>query len=328
MNLLPAVLTILRLFGLVILGYGVFRVRVLQERLLPLLLGVMINLGFPLYSINRISAGWGQALEAGWQWMVWFFAAGAGMIALQFILGRILINRAPLLKTGQPRELLLLFALHNAGYIPLPIIGALVPGPVVVYMFYYVLAFNLLFWTVSVPLLEQSGSGRARFRLRVTPPLVGIILGIIIAAAGWYRFIPEFIEPVFSLAGSYAMDAILFVLGGTLSSIPRESLGDKPELWGLILYKQLLYPGVMLVAAWGLSRVLSEGLGLPDQVSRGIGLALIVEAAVPPATNSMIVTRRYGTQDQLHLAGAGTILTYAVSMVTLPVFIVLGLWVL
>ena len=320
MNFAPVAFAIGRLYLLVVAGYLIFRPSFLQHQVLPRLLKALLWVGFPLYSIDRINAGWAEAIALGWQGMVGFFLLGAGMIGFQFYLGRNLIRRVPGLRTDHPRELLVLFALHNAGYIPLAFLGVLVSDGIMVYLFYYVMAFNFLFWTFSIPLLEK---GNPRFTVRITPPLVGIFLGVILAATGWYRFVPEGFGAAFSLVGKISLDLILVVLGGTLAPLTFGSWKGYTELRWLVGIKLVAYPLFMTLVA--VVARYSLGLILPEEFAWGIGMVIIVEAAVPPGTNIMVVARAWASERQNEFLGGGMLLTYGASLVTLPLFVGLGI---
>ncbi len=312
-------LAISRLYGLVFLGFLLFQNQFLQTRVLNILLRGLIGFGFPLYSISRIHGGWRQALGFGWQGMLGFFLLGLGMVGFQFWLGRIIIKKVPALQTRHPRELLMLFALHNAGYLPLAFLGLVVVEGVMVYVFYYVMAFNVIFWTFSVPLLEE---GKPRFVFRITPPLAGILIGLFLAITDWYVFLPEWIRNSVWQAGGISLDLILIVLGGSLSVIPFRAWRGLTELRWLIGVKLLAYPLAVLLLVLMVSRI--AGRWMAPEIVWGSAMVIVVQASMPPATNLMIVTRRYGNPEQVGVIGGGMLMSYGVSLITLPFFLLLA----
>jgi len=192
------------------------------------------------------------------------------------MLGRFLVHRTRLLQTEHPRELVSLFAVHNAGYLPLPILSVFAPQSLMVYMFFFVLAFNLIFWTVAVSYM--SGRGRLVFRLNV--PIVGIFVGLLLAVFHLYRFVPSIIR---------------------------------------LPIKLLIFPALFMIAM-----IFVPLRGLPPGLAFGIRLGVVLQAAVPPATNLMIVAKAFGTEKQVHYTGSGIIVTYLSSLVTLPLFLFLS----
>lgn len=310
-------LTLARLFLLTGLGFAIFRGPILQDKILPFLLKLLLWVGFPMYSVSRIGTGWDQALEQGWVGMLAFFLLGCGMIGLQFLMGRALIRRFRPMKTDYPREILILFGLHNAGYLPLPIFNVLLPDWMMVYVFYYIVAFNLLFWTFSIPLLER---GSPRLTIRITPPLTGILFGIFLAASGLYGKLPEFLRAFMGRGGEIALDLILLLLGGTLAPIRFAGWKDLKELRWMALFRMLIYPLVASIVCLVLTRIVD--LGLDAAAMASLGLFVVIEAAMPPATNTMVVVRAYGDARQTEVIGGGMLICYAVSLVTLPLFLI------
>lgn len=312
-------IVLVRIFGLTAAGFIVFQLRFLQDRVLPPIVFVTVNVLFPMYSVYSLSAGWSEATSGGIVWMAIFFVACVLTIGLQTGVAFAVVNRTKIFATERPNQLRVLFAAHNAGYIPLPILGPLVSPSVLVYMFFYVLAFQLLFWTVALSAIR--GSGGVSFRLSM--PLVGIVVGLVVAATNTYRFMPAPIEFVFSFAGSYAMDFILVVLGGILAGIPRHHMRFRPEFGWFVVAKMIAFPALMVPVSW----LLTRGIADPN-LAFGIRLALVIEAAVPPATNIMIATKQFGQEEDVRYTGTAILVTYAAAAVTLPLFVTLTLYLL
>lgn len=313
----PILLAVGRLVGLTVLGFFLFKIPVLRRYLLPALLFLAINVLFPLYSIHNFPKGWDDAVAAGWPWMLGSFLACVAYIALQFALGRFVVRRLPVFPREHEKELVLLFAVQNAGYIPLPIIAALAPSAILVYMFFFVFAFNVVFWTVAVGAIADRG-GR-RFVFKPNMPVVGLLVGLVIAAFDLERYIPAFIDVPIGWAAGIALDLILVLLGGILGSIPSRRFRLRKEFLAFVLIKMVAYPAVFLVLA-----ALIPMPGLRPDIAAGIRLTLVLQAAVPPATNIMVATRAYGTSEEVDYLGAAVIVSYASMAITLPVFLLLS----
>ena len=328
-------LPVARLVAATLTGFLIFKIRVVQRHLLRPVVFTIVNIIFPLYFVHTMPSQWADGLEAGWGWMLVFFFAYLFFFVVQLGLGRLLINRTRLLATDHPQELLVLFAMHNAGYIPIPIIAALAPPAVSVYMSFYMMAFVLSFFTVAVWLIQgaahiRDARGRqadARsavpaashppLRFKLNAPIVGILTGLLLGVTGWYELVPGWVKLPFRWSATIALDAIMVVLGGVLAGIPAEGLSYRKEFGGLVLVKMVLYPAAVLGA---LALVPLSGLAPP--VASGIKLAFVVEAVVPPATNILVLTKAYGTRDQVEYAGAAIVTTYLASVVLLPLFLV------
>ncbi len=306
---------VLRLVLLAIAGFLIFRIPRLRERLLTPFTWTVVNLLLPAYFLAGLPAGWDEAIAAGWQWTIVFFAACFVMMGLQFLIGELLVRRLGSFASGFPRSTVALIGTHNAGYIPLPILAAVAPRAVLVYLFFYFLAYNIFFWTVSLSYLAGEERGRPRFRLN--PPLLGIAGGILLALTGaWPAFPPVLKVPLEAAAGS-ALPLVLVALGGLLATVPPEDLRFRPFFARIAFVKLILWPACFL----GIAALLPLG-GVPAPIAFGIRFALVLEAAVPPATNLIIAARAYGNREQVHFFGGAIVNTYLAAVVTLPLFLV------
>ena len=311
----PIFEAVLKLIGLALLGFTLFRIPVMGRRVLKPAIFTVMNILFPLYFLQRLPLGWEEAVNVGSQWLFIYFIAGFVMIGTQVVIARVLVRGQPLW-SHQPNSMIALFSIHNAGFIPLPIVEALAPPEISIYMFMFVLAFNIILWTAAVSLVSE---GPARFTPKLNPPLIGLIGGVLLANFNLSGYIPHFVRPLLEFSGEYALDLMLVMLGAVLATIPRRDLKYRPEFGRLVLLRFVLYPAVFI----GIAALLPlHGWGQPMQ--RGIRLSLILQAAVPPATNLLLVAKIYGTEKQVHYIGTGILITYLSAVITLPIFLVLA----
>ncbi len=336
----------LRLVLLTALGFVVFKIEPVRRRVLAPLLFLTLNVVLPLYFIHSFSENWGEVVHIGPAWMAAFFFGCLAIMLLQTAYGSWLTRRVGAFReSDHPRELIALFATHNAGYIPLPILAALAPPALQIYMFFVVLAFNLVFWSFAVSYISKTaddgqdgddegdetrrggsrvrGIARAgrwrRYLPRLNMPIVGVLSGLAIAVFDGYRFVPEPLAAGLAVNASLALDLVLVVLGGALASVPNTQLRYRPEFGAFVLYKLVVFPALFLLV---LSVIPVPGVG--GELEWGVRLAILLQAAVPPATNLMIVTKRYGDTEQLHFVGSAVLFTYLAAAVTLPGFMFLA----
>ena len=320
-----------RLLVATLAGYALFKIPWMSRHLTRGFVFAIVNIVFPLYFVHSLPSQWASGIAAGWQWMVIFFLLYIAFFAVQYGLARLLVNRVRLLRSEHPDELTVLFVMHNAGYIPIPIIAALAPPAVLVYMSFYTMAFVLGFFTIAVWIIQAAAATRAAThagessaprhsaRFKLNAPVVGILLGVILAATGIYARLPDWATLPFRAASFVALDAIMVALGAIIASIPKERLSFRPEFGGLVLYKMILFP----LAVVGIVALIPLR-GLAADVAAGIRMALIVQAAVPPATNIVVITKAFGTEEQTDYAGGAIVTTYLASIVLLPGFLILS----
>lgn len=310
----PIFTTILRLALLGVLGFFIFKPELIRKHVLKPAMFVVMKVLFPFHFIWNLPRGWQKAVDAGWYWLVIFFSAALVMIGLQVGISRFFIRKNGLLDTEQPRSMTALFAMHNAGFIPLPIMAALAPVEVNIYMFMYVLGFNLIFWSASIHLVRADAG---KFEFKVNAPLIGIVVGMVIAVFDLFQYIPAVLVPFIKFAGTYSLDLMMLLLGAVLATIPRSDFKYRPEFGRLIGIRFILYPLIVT----GFAALLPLG-SLSPALQWGLRLALIVQAAVPPATNNLLAVKLYGSPRQVHYIGTGILLTYLSALVTLPLFLV------
>lgn len=312
----PIFTAILRLAALGLIGFIVFKPEWMRKYALTPSMFIVMKVLFPLHFVWNLPRGWQRALDAGWYWLVIFFVASLGMIGFQTWVSRFFIRKGGLLETEQPRSMTALFAMHNAGFIPLPIMAALAPLEVNIYMFMYVLGFNLIFWSASHHLLREE---EGKFEFKLNAPLMGIAAGMVIAVFDLNHYIPAFLVPFIRFSGTYSLDLMMVLLGAVLVTIPHGDFKYRPEFGRLIGIRFILYPFIML----GIAALLPLG-SLSQELQWGLRLALVVQASVPPATNNLLAVKLYGGEGQVHYVGTGILLTYLSALITLPFFLVLA----
>ncbi|MCG8480744.1 MAG: AEC family transporter [Spirochaetales bacterium] len=299
------------------LGFVVFRAPWAQRRLLPPFLFIVLKVLFPFYFVVRIPAGWDSASALGWPVLLLLFVLCLAMMTVQGGLAR-LVTRIKAAAVSQPTSYVLLGAVHNAGFIPLPILERLAPQSILLGMFFYLLAFNVTFWALAVPIIQSGRLDLRRISIRINPPLVGMAIGFVVALTGVYRSVPDTVLSVAGRVGELALDGALIALGGALASI-REKLVFDREHWLFAAWRMVLYPAAMLFI------VALPWPGLDGSFGWGMRMLLVLQATVPPATQTMVVTRAIGTAEQLRYTGSMILFTYLVSLATIPLFVGLSL---
>ncbi|MFP4510742.1 MAG: AEC family transporter [Spirochaetaceae bacterium] len=305
-----------RLVLLAALGYLMFRPEFMRKHVLTPLVFTTINILFPFYFIANFGENWDSAAAVGPTWLIGAALLCGVMMGVQGMYMRRLVGRRFGIPTDHPAEVATLGALHNAGYIPIPIMQALFGGPVMIYLFFYTLGFNLIFWTIAVALVR---GGPKQFVFRLNAPTAGLVLGILLAATGWYDLIPGLLRRVMSLAGSISLDLVLVGLGGVLARISTQAGVDRTDWSRYVVYRSFAYPAAVLLFLW----VIPLG-GIPSAVAVALPVGIVLQASSPPATNLMLVAEAYGTHEQVEVFGRGVIVSYLASAVAIPVFVTLG----
>lgn len=295
------------------IGFVVFRHPWMQRRVFPAYLVLILSVLFPFYFVVRVPTGWESAAALGWPLLVTLFVLCVVMMGLQGWLGQV-IGRRRWASVSQPTSYVLIAAIHNAGFVPLPILERLAPEGVLLGMFFYLLAFNLTFWALAVPVIKTGHMDLRRISFRLNPPLVGMGIGFALAITGAHRLVPAPALDWGLRIGELALDGALVALGGALAGI-REPMRFRREHWIFAGWRMVAYPAAMLLV------VALPWPGLNGPLGWGLRMMLVLQATTPPATQTLVVTRAMGTVEQLHYTGGMILFSYLVSLVTIPLFV-------
>lgn len=248
------------------------------------------------------------------KWWV-FFSLSLVITAFGLLLGYLF--SFPLRDSQVKREFICLVGFQNSGYLPLALLGWIVPknelSNVLIYLFLFLLGFNLVIWSWGAYFL--SGHKLKRFSLPslFSPPVIATLIGFLFVMLKINSHIPKFVLSPLELLGNCSFPLAIVVVGASLAELYVVRPLDKKLLASLILTKLILMPLTGLV-------VLSY-----FRLPYFIGLLLILELAVPSATSLAVISRRYGHKEKI--VSQGIFFSHLISLFSLPLFLALFNWV-
>lgn len=216
------------------------------------------------------------------------------------------------------REFISLVGFQNAGYMPLILLNRIVSNneanTVLIYLFLFLLGFNLVIWSWGVYFL--SGQKRKDFSLGslFSPPVIAVLLGFLLVALKINPFIPGFVLGPLEMLGNCSFPLAVVVVGASLAELCLPAkLWDKRIIFKLILAKLIVLPllGLLLI----------RGLRPPYL----IGLLIILELAVPSANSLVVISRRYCQEEKI--ISQGIFFSHIASLVTIPLFLAIFNWI-
>ena len=219
--------------------------------------------------------------------------------------------------------------ISNSLYLPLPVILAVTPvefhDQAVVYISIVSLPSIIIMWTIGVKLLGGSAvvTGKERLKRVLNPPIVSLFAGILLSLIPGFRESarnePGGVIPLTTIfqAMNYLSRLLspmaMLILGGLIASAKNRSRIRIRYLLPLTLVRLILVPaGVYLIIQSGIT-------GIPALAAT----VLILVAAAPPATNHALIARRYN--GEWGLVASLQLITHVIALVTLPVWLSLGL---
>ena len=205
-------------------------------------------------------------------------------------------------------EFISLVRFQNAGYLPMNIAFFLfrpeIRDKFLVYIFLYLLGFNILMWSLGSFFIFKKRGERFKFRSVFTPPVTGTILALILIYLRAAQFIPEIIIAPLRMIGQISFVLSMVILGCWLAKVKLDSLKVQLPLVALAsLLKLIVLPFIFL------------GLTIIFNVYSLLGAFIVLQAAMPAAASLPIIAHRKGANSEfvsqavffMHIAGIITI---------------------
>lgn len=326
-SVLTVLNAIVKVFAIIGLGYWLKRRRAISDKTIDELARIMITAVIPCFLFVRVYREFSLAKIVHTYQMTLFAIA---LTLLAVILATI---TAYILRLEQNRRnsFIALTTFNNSGYLPIPLVYALLEKRTADEAAYYIAIFILftspLLWSWGVWLLSRRTAGRGNiFKIIFTPPAIGIVAGMICAViyppAGsaeamvlnqcspllqTLAFILNMVVSAAYLLGEATVPLAMIIIGTILASIELSKSIETVNLAALVFIKLILMPLIVLVFL----RLVS----LPPVME----LVMLIQAAVPPGGNLAIIARNYGGDSAF--VSTAQLITYIVTIFTLPCFL-------
>ena len=298
-------LAVLQIFILGALGYYLVKKDILPQDGLKSLSRLVIEIVFPALIFSRLIRDFSFSAYPDW----WVFPLISLAITISgFLIGAIFVG---FIKGAKHKtQFLSLSTFQNSGYLPLAMVAALLPkdqaGSVFIYIFLFLLGFDLIMWSVGVYILTSTFTKKFELGSIFSPPVIANLVSLLLVAIGVSRFIPDFVMTPVRMVGDCTLPLAMFIVGGNIASIKLGNV-DKKAISLVLLGKLIILP------ALGLLVILK--LNLPYL----LGLLILMQLAMPPATSLSVIIRHYKKEDLL--ISQGVFLGHLISIISIPVFL-------
>jgi malate permease and related proteins len=242
-------------------------------------------------------------------------ALGFGLCATGMMVAFLLARTLGLKSRESAGTFGLCAGLQNYGYVPIPLIMALFDQETLGVLFVHNLGVDTAMWTVGLMMLRPPGQGAAWKRL-LSAPVLAIVTGVILNAAGAYHFIPKFILDTIHMVGQCALPMGLILVGATMADQLKgfQSRKGFGVMAGACTVRLGLLPLLFLVVA--------KYAPLSVELKR----VLVVQAAMPSAIFPVVMAKHFGGDQGTAIRVVAA--TAIVSLVTIPFWLKFGLeWV-
>jgi len=301
------VLAIIQILLLGLVGFTLIKSRIIDEGGLDQLMRLLIKLFIPAFTFYYLIVNFHFQEFPDWWWFILYGCAlTLGSYLLSFFL------TAGLRKFSYRNHLRAVISFQNSGTLPLLIVTALFAKETMIkfyiYIFFVVLGFQLLLWTLGVFLINTEKDLKMDFRKLLNPPFLSIVLTLIFIAIGGQRIVPQLIINPLKMISDCCLPLAMIVVGGNMAYTRLKDVQFVPIALCL-LGKLVLVPAVALLIILSL------------RLNFSTGLIILIEAAVPTAVSLTIMARYYKIDDTF--INQATFFSHITSVLTIPVFLTL-----
>lgn len=286
---------------LVVLGVVISKLRILSQNALSEITTLLLHIVTPCLIVNSfLSPDIGHLDLTGVLLAILLPAVAMGLaIALSYLFFR---------KEPASRQKVLRFSIifSNAGFMGFPLIESILGAEGVLYGSFFVAMFNLICWTYGYLMM---GGGKIRVKsLILNPGIIGLAIGLPIY---FLRIrLPDVIASPVSMLADLNTPLAMMVVGGYVARVkPREFLSDL-AVYKMAAIRLLLCPAVYLAV---LAAV---------RPTAPLLMSSLIQSATPVAANCVLFAVEYGRDAEL--ASKSVAVSTALSLLTVPVFTVLG----
>ncbi|MFH1046386.1 MAG: AEC family transporter [Candidatus Omnitrophota bacterium] len=261
----------------------------------------------PLLYFSTLAANLNRELFLSiWPLVLWAGALTLLSLAVSWIFALGLNGAGP-----QRRTFIFLATFGNYGFLAIPLIYALFGQEGLILIFVFNLGLAFLYWTLGVSILDTTPKkGRQLFANIFNNATIALILGLVVGITNLP--LPRFLLEAARMIGDTSIALALVVIGSLLAQKDSAQKFSWRTMGLLALCRLLVIPALalVLVQLWP---------GLP----KTWGALVVLQAAMPSASTTPILTRRFGGDSES--AASGVFFTTLLSILTIPLFMSLAL---
>jgi hypothetical protein len=292
-------------FVLGAIGYFIIKRNFLGAEGLNALSRLVIEITLPLLIFCRLIRDFDPALYPQW----WIFPLlSIAITAVALTIGFIFSGFSR--KVQERLQFLSLVSFQNSGYLPLVLFASILSKDkadvMFIYLFLFLLGFNLLMFSLGTYLLTYSKSRKFDWWSLLNPPVIATLSGLLVVFLGAAGFIPGAVLKPLEMAGDCTLPLAIFVVGGNIAAIKCSGKYNK-AIGLMVLVKLVILPVLGLWAVYLFK--------LPDL----LGLLIVMQLAMPPAANLSVIVSQYKQEDCL--VSQGIFYSHILCIVTIPLFL-------
>ncbi|MEG0326638.1 MAG: AEC family transporter [Cellulosilyticaceae bacterium] len=293
------------LFTLMLFGYVLGKIKVLNEQIVGSFTSFIIKVTIPAMIINGMLIPLSrEKLAQG----AMAFAISLGFYLLTYIVA---IYIPKMLTKDKKVESAYSFAImfSNVGFMGYPVLAAIFGNDAIFIASIYNISFNVLLYTVGVKLAKGSNEPKEAFspKLLINPGTVASLVGLILFITS--PQLPEFLVGSIDAVGGLSTPLSMIAIGAMLSDLPIANIFGKVGIYILTSIRLLVLPIIVLVVLKFIFKI---------QDSMLVGIPVVI-AGMPVASNAAMMLRQYDGDYQF--ASELILVSTLFSGITIPILV-------
>lgn len=295
---------VLMMFALMLVGYILFKKELLNESGTAQLSTILLQVCTPAIIINsfNIEFSFDILSDLGIAFGLAFVSMFLGLA-----IGKILFG-----KTHRIEQFAIAFS--NVGFFGIPLVTGLLGIEYVTYLSAFILAFNLLTWTIGLYMITNDKSVINLSYFLKTPAFIGMALGFLLFISPIK--LSGFIQQSIASIGSMNTPIAMLVLGTYLAKSKLVDIFKNKHVYSIALLRLIVVPLIVLAVLSFLPMIRPE-----------VRLVILIASSAPSATILAIFSQKYGHD---YTYGAQIIsFTNIMCLISIPVIITFAysLWI-
>lgn len=305
MNIMVLIRTMVVLFTIMLVGYGLNKLGILRKESNSVLSELIVKVTGPVLVVNSV-CGIDTTNDKGQ--IIQIFFIGILLYALLIAFSQIIIRLLNLNKeSGNIYALMLTFT--NTSFIGFPILRVLYGDYAIFASSILHMPFNILIYSYGVYMIQKQGDDKRKFNIKdvLNTGVIAAIIALIIFLFGIN--VPGVVQEVLSMIGEITIPLSMILIGSSLALIPLKYVFSDIKIYLISFIKLIVMPAI----TYFIARLFTSDNFLIAQ--------LTIATALPAGSMIVMLTTQY--KGNVKTASVGVFITTVLSVITIPLMVYL-----
>lgn len=305
MNIMVLIRTMVVLFTIMLVGYGLNKLGILRKESNSVLSELIVKVTGPVLVVNSV-CGIDTTNDKGQ--IIQIFFIGILLYALLIAFSQIIIRLLNLNKeSGNIYALMLTFT--NTSFIGFPILRVLYGDYAIFASSILHMPFNILIYSYGVYMIQKQGDDKRKFNIKdvLNTGVIAAIIALIIFLFGIN--VPGVVQEVLSMIGEITIPLSMILIGSSLALIPLKYVFSDIKIYLISFIKLIVMPAI----TYFIARLFTSDSFLIAQ--------LTIATALPAGSMIVMLTTQY--KGNVKTASVGVFITTVLSVITIPLMVYL-----